>query len=948
MNGNDIRKSFLTFFEEKDHLRMPSSSLIPAADPTLLLTSAGMVPFKPYFTGEMLPPSNRLTSVQKCFRSTDIDSVGDSTHLTFFEMLGNFSIGNYFKEDAILYAWEFVTQNLQIPAERLWATVYEEDNEARLLWINTGIPEERIRNFGADDNFWGPAGSEGPCGPCSELHYDFGSRLGCKSETCGPNCSNLIDNGPQVCNRFVELWNLVFMQYFQDQSGNRSPLPNPNIDTGMGLERCAAILQGKETLYETDIFLPIINRVSSLSGKPYGANNNLDYAIRVVAEHSRSAVFLISDGVVPGNEGRGYVLRRIIRRAIRYGKTLGLNEQFLENIGGLVIELMGINYPDLLERKDFILRVLALEEERFISVMQSGLAMLEGSIIPIRRMAMNIANDIPTGGTKDNINKLLSESIEEYDSGLPDWLKTHIITDLSDAMGKYSLAEFRSNASTITGKEAFALSDTYGFPPELTEEIANEYGFTLDMDGFIEELAQQKERARSAAGKFDGDFELNRKYQDLDTTYNEFLGYETLTTNTTISAILLNSEQVSEANKGDNVEIILEQTPFYPEMGGQLGDTGSIKSQSGELQVLDTQSPLAGLIVNKCKILSGTFYIGDPVTAEVENSSRSDTARNHTATHLLHSALRSVLGNHVRQHGSLVAPDRLRFDFTHVSSISDKELREVQSLVNRKIRENIHIHVDETTYRQAVSDGAIAFFGDRYGDSVRVVRVDDDHNNPFSIEVCGGTHVVRTGDIGYCYVVSESSIGAGLRRIEAVTGRYAENIIQNMNDTLGNISSRLQVPIEQIVPKTEVILNQLDESQRLALELERELLKQQVNSLGISELKGINLVAGQLTVSNQDLLREAGDWLRNRIKSGIIVIGTIVNHKPMLIITATKDISEQGFHAGQTVKDAAQAMDGKGGGRPEMGQAGGEDPNKLANAIAEATKLVEKWLNTLV
>lgn len=947
MNGNDIRKSFLTFFEEKDHLRMPSSSLIPAADPTLLLTSAGMVPFKPYFTGEMIPPSNRLTSVQKCFRSTDIDSVGDSTHLTFFEMLGNFSIGNYFKEDAILYAWEFVTQNLQIPAEKLWATVYEEDHDARLLWIDTGIPEARIRAFGADDNFWGPAGSEGPCGPCSELHYDFGSSLGCKSKNCGPNCSNLIDNGPQVCNRFVELWNLVFMEYFQDQNGNRSPLPNPNIDTGMGLERCAAILQGKKTLYETDIFLPIINRVSSLCKKQYGKNDNLDYGIRVVAEHSRSAVFLISDGVVPGNEGRGYVLRRIIRRAIRYGKTLGLDEQFLENIGELVIELMGINYPDLIERKEFILRVLALEEERFISVMQSGLAMLEGSIIPIRRMAMNIADDMRTSDNKGNIDQLLSEALEEYDSGLPDWLKTHIITDLSAAINNYAASEFRTAASTITGKETFALSDTYGFPPELTEEIANEYGFRLDMDGFIEELGQQKERARSAAGKFDGEFELNRKYQNLGVEDSEFLGYDTLATNTIVSAILLDSEQVSEAKQGDNVEIILAQTPFYPEMGGQLGDTGLIKNQNGELQVLDTQSPLAGLIVNRCKILSGTFRPGDPVTAVVENNSRSDTARNHTATHLLHSALRSVLGNHVRQHGSLVAPDRLRFDFTHVSSITDSELREVQTLVNRKIRENIQIHVSETTYRQAVSDGAIAFFGDRYGDSVRVVRVDDDHNNPFSIEVCGGTHVIRTGDIGYCHVVTEGSIGAGLRRIEAVTGRYAENIIQNMSETLGDISSRLQVPIEQIVSKTEVILTQLEESQRLALELERELLRQQVNSLEVSESKGINLVAGQLTVSNQDLLREAGDWIRNRIKSGIIVIGTIVNQKPMLIITATKDISEQGFHAGEAVKEAAQAMDGKGGGRPEMGQAGGDNPTKLVNAIAEAREVVDKWLKTL-
>ncbi len=946
MTGNDIRESFLRFFETKGHLRISSSSLIPAGDPTLLLTSAGMVPFKPYFTGELQPPRQRLTSVQKCFRATDIDSVGDSTHLTFFEMLGNFSVSDYFKEEAIGYAWEFVTGELDLPPGRLWATVYIEDTDAKEIWIRTGIPEKRIRAFGDDDNFWGPAGAEGPCGPCSELHYDFGENHGCKQKDCGPNCLNVIGTTNKTCDRFVELWNLVFMQYYKSQSGDRTPLPNPNIDTGMGLERCAAILQGKQNIYETDIFRPIIDKVSDLSNKKYGMDYDIDYAIRVVAEHARSATFLISDGVVPGNEGRGYVLRRVIRRAIRYGKKLGLNESFLESIGALVIEIMADQYPDLSDRQKFVLRVLGLEEERFVSVMYAGLSMLEGSLVPIRIEAIKLANQL----SERNIAQAearIADIVEKHDSRMPDWLRSSILDDLLLPIRSNDIDSFIQISKRLSGKEIFALSDTFGFPFELTEEIVRESNLYIDIIGFRKELEDQRNRARSASGKFEGDFDTNRKYQDLDIKATSFHGYTTLNTDTVVAAIFVGTEQVGQAAKGQIAEIVLLETPFYAEMGGQTGDTGTIIGERCQLEVIDTQSPISGLTIHKCNVSSGNITLGDNVTAIVESHNRADTARNHTATHLLHSALRAVLGAHVRQHGSLVASDRLRFDFTHVSAITTDELDAIQNLVNQKIRENIEVSVNQTTYRQAVSDGAIAFFGDRYGDSVRVIEVGPKGNQPFSLEVCGGTHVHRTGELGYCHIISENSIGAGLRRIEAVTGRSAEILIQNLSKTLDTLSLRLQSPIDQILSRTDSMIAELDHTRKSAIELERQLLKQDVNELQVIDLDGINIAYGRLNVSSTDLLREAGDWLRNRIKTGIIVVGTVLDQKPILMIMSTKDVTDLGFHAGNTVSEAAIAMDGKGGGRPDMAQAGGDNPDKLDNALQQAKEVITKWRKTL-
>ena len=985
MTGDEIREAFLRFFEGKGHLPIPSSSLIPAGDPTLLLTNAGMVQFKPYFTGEMTPPGPRLTSAQKCFRTTDIDSVGDSTHLTFFEMLGNFSVGDYFKKEAIAYAWEFLTEHLKLERERLWATVFVDDDEAPGYWTETGVPPERIRRFDEADNFWGPAGSEGPCGPCSEIHYDFGQGLGCGQPDCGPNCENIAPDTGLKCDRFMELWNLVFTQYHQAQDGSRTPLPAPNIDTGMGLERCAVILQGKRSIYETDLFQPIVDKVAHLAGLKYGGDPDADYAIRVVAEHARSAAFLISDGVVPGNDGRDYVLRRVIRRAIRYGKKLGLHaimeslargEPFpsvrselvegrgvLPQVAQVVIDRMKTQYPDLVERGEFILRVIGLEEEQFGRVFDQGYGMVLGMIA--QRTANSRATDefelqvgIAAGFKAKNSDNIMNAALPifmivsypEYGLSVEgaELASSAFQSALADGLGSLDAGDMRPLQllaahwpRQITGSETFVLYDTYGFPPELTQEIAREHGLDVDMEGFEREMEAQRERARAASGKFGGDFDALRAYQSLGVGSTTFLGYQTLSASTVVVGLLVDGQPVNKVTQGQEVEVVLRETPFYAEMGGQVGDAGEIAGQGSTLRVDDTQAPIAGLTVHRCTVLSGSIALGDTVEASVDPHRRADTARNHTATHILHAALRQVLGSHVRQHGSLVAPDRLRFDFTHVSSPSQEELREVQHLTNEKIRENLQVGSQETTYRQAVSQGALAFFGDRYGDQVRVVQVAN--GAPFSLEVCGGTHVHRTGDIGFCHIVSESSIGSGLRRIEAVTGRTAEALMSERSSSLEDVAHRLQVPPDQLAARVDGLLAELEHANKRAEALERDLIKRQVGELPRKEIAGINVVSGILSVSNPDLLREAGDWLKNDVESGVVALGTVIENRPTMIIMVTRDIVEQGFNAGNVVRDAAKVMGGGGGGRPDMGQAGGRDQDKLKDALQAAEEEVRRW-----
>ena len=998
MTGDEIREAYLRFFEGKGHLRLPSSSLIPAGDPTLLLTNAGMVQMKPYFTGEMTPPASRLTTAQKCFRTTDIDSVGDSTHLTFFEMMGNFSVGDYFKTEAIAYAWEFVTERLGLARERVWVTVFTDDDEAHELWVKTGVPTERIRHFGEKDNFWGPAGNEGPCGPCSELHYDFGQELGCQEPDCGPNCENIVADTGLKCDRFVELWNLVFMQYYQAADGSRSPLPAPNIDTGMGLERAAVILQGKRSIYDTDLFAPLVQKVAELCGKQYGDDPDTDYAIRVVAEHARSAAFLISDGVVPGNDGRDYVLRRVIRRAIRYGKKLGLEatsapvgaihelplhtegRAVLPQVAEVVIDRMKAQYPDLAERREFILRVIGLEEERFGETLQNGINFFGGFASELREIAQAIAG-IESGLSNapwDNQNvddaaEFLSPLVIVGGIGEPEeraisgaTMARRLLIDrfswdeyesfqneplgnkLQILQARLDSTKQRIRLNQVPGRVAFVLHATYGFPPELTEEIAKENGLEgIDWDAFQEEMRKHAETSRAAAGKFGGDFDAVRVYQELGVGATTFLGYETLSATSVVVGLLADGQAVKRAVQGEKVEVILQETPFYAEMGGQMGDAGEMVGQGGTLSVEDTQAPIAGLTVHLCTVEQGTIGLGDTVEATVDASRRHDTARNHTATHMLHAALREVLGSHVRQHGSLVTPDRLRFDFTHVSPLSREEMDAVQRLTNNKIRENVQVESRETTYRDAVSDGALAFFGDRYGDQVRVVRVasspDPQGGTPFSMEVCGGTHVHRSGDIGLCYITSEVSIGSGLRRIEAVTGRGAEDLMARQTASLEEAAQRLQVPPDQLATRISSLLEEVQRVGQRSQALERELLKRQVAQLGRKQVAGVDVVSGELTVSTVEFLREAGDWLRNDIKSGVMALGAVLDGRPTVIVAATPDVVAQGFHAGNAAKQAAAAMAGGGGGRPELGQAGGKDASKLQDALLAAENEVRRW-----
>ena len=941
MTGNEIREAFLSFFEGKGHLRIPSSSLIPAGDPTLLLTNAGMVQLKPYFTGEMPPPSRRLTSSQKCFRTTDVGQVGDATHLTFFEMLGNFSVGDYFKEDAIRFAWEFVTQRLGLEPERLWASVFRDDDEAFHLWTTcTGVPPERIRRFGEEDNFWGPAGSEGPCGPCSEIHYDFGAENGCLRPDCGPNCVNPLPATGLPCDRFVEMWNLVFMQFYQDASGARTPLPAPNIDTGMGLERAAVILQGKRSIYETDLFESLVQFASELCGKPYGRDPDDDFALRVVAEHARSAAFLISDGLVPGNGGRGYVLRRVIRRAIRYGRKVGLEDPFLAQIAEAVIERMGGAYPDLLQRREFILRVIGLEEERFGHALRTGLPMLEEGLVPFHLGLEDVTAGIrDAAGLRSAVEGLAARAGGAAGSVLTQQVVEPLVGSLD---GQGLEAALKEAGRRLSGVEAFVLYDTYGLPPELVEEITREHGLEgIDWTGFEQEMAAQRARAGASAERFGGEFDAVRVYQELGIGGTRFLGYETLEAGSVIVGMVVDGAPAERAVEGQQVEVLLSETPFYAEMGGQVGDTGEITAGDSVLQVEDTQSPIAGLIVHRCRVTAGSFTTGDGVDAHVDVRRRESVARNHTATHLLHATLRRVLGFHVRQHGSLVAPDRLRFDFTHVSPLTQEELLEVQRLANEKIRENVAVDWHETTYREAVAEGALAFFGDRYGDRVRVVEVAN--GAAYSVEVCGGTHVPRTGDIGYCHVVSETGIGSGLRRIEAVTGLSAEALVLEQSSALEDAARLLQAPTGELVSRVEGLLSDLERANRRADTLERELLRRQVNELPRTEIDGVSVVSGVLSVTNADLLRVAGDWLKNDIGSGVVILGAVLEGRPSMMAMATRDVAERGFDAGGLVREAAKAMGGGGGGRADLGQAGGRFPDKLPEAIRAAEAGVRAW-----
>ena len=961
MNGDQIRDSFIRFFESKGHQHMPSASLIPAGDPTLLFTSAGMVPFKPFFMGEQTPPSKRLTSSQKSFRTTDIDEVGDHKHLTFFEMLGNFSIGDYFKEGAVGFCWELVTELFKLDPERLYVTIHLDDEEAFAIWRDqVGVPVERIYRYGDKDNWWGPAGNEGPTGPCSEVHYDGGSEKGCHDgrmmppealtaqfrkdlesgdsspiDGCHPNCD---------CERFVELWNLVFMQFYQDTAGGRTPLPAPSVDTGMGLERAMVILQGKDNIYETDLFVPIIDRVGQLTGKTYGTATDTDYAMRVVVEHARAAAFLIGDGVVPGNEGRGYVLRRVIRRAIRYGRQLGLEEAFLTEVVEAVIPQFSAVYKELSENHEFIQRVISLEEERFAEAIQTGLPLLEDGFIPIRKLLL--AN--PKLGDIDiaAIDATLQSDEIAHAAG-------HGTLEIVGEALKKNLPSGMENQSrffgTLSDAETFVLYDTYGLPPELTAEIAKEHGLEVDMEGFEREMDARKEQSRSS-GSFSGSMEIQTSYSDLGLSSSEFVGYELTKQESKIVAILSGGVSVDHATQGQQVEIVISQSPFYAEGGGQLGDRGLISGPNGVVAVEDTQSPVAGLIVQRGTVKQGEISVGDVVTASVEVARRLDSSRNHSGTHILHAALRSVLGAHVRQAGSFVAPERLRFDFSHVSALTRDELLSIQSLANDKVRGNLTVSSHETSYSEAVREGALAFFGDRYGDVVRVVTMapaPHSMEDAFSVEVCGGTHVSATGQVGTLAVLGESSIGGGMRRIEAVTGRAAEELFVQQSDHLEAISQKLQTPVadlearlDSFIQENEDLRKQLEGFQKISLRGEAEELLSQ-----IQEVDGVKVVAGRTSAGGPDGMREMADFLRDKLGSVVVALAAVVEGSPILITMVTPDLVERGLHAGNIARDTAKVMGGGGGGRPEMAQAGGKQPEKVDEALNGVPSLVRQGLS---
>ena len=919
MDGDSIRSSFIRFFEEREHLHMPSASLIPAGDPTLLFTSAGMVPFKPFFMGEQTPPRRRLTSCQKSFRTTDIDEVGDHKHLTFFEMLGNFSIGDYFKQDAVAFAWDLCTGLFGLEPERMYVTVHLDDDEAYDIWHNEiGIPPERIYRYGNSDNWWGPAGLEGPTGPCSELHYDGGAEKGIGQHPqtdemmtpdeltamlrreadegipaepggCHPNCD---------CERFVELWNLVFMQFYQDLEGVRTPLPAPSVDTGMGLERAAAVLQNKPNVYETDLFRPIIDAVCRLTGHEYGDDADTDYALRVVAEHARAASVLISDGVVPSNSERGYVLRRIIRRAIRYGRQLGLDGPFMTEVASAVIDRFAAAYPALDENRDFIRRVVGIEEERFAETFERG-----------NNILRNILTTTP------------SEDMQ-----------------------------------FISGNDAFVLYDTYGFPPELVDEIGRrEYGLSVDMDGFNAEMEAKRERDR-ASHQVTGSMEIVTAYENLGAGNTAFDGYYQTSIESRILGILRDGEAVGQGTRGQQVEIVLAETCFYAEGGGQVGDRGVITSPNGRVQVEDTQSPVAGLIVHRGKVAEGDIALGDAVTAQVEAERRLDASRNHSGTHLLHAALRSILGPHVRQAGSLCDTGRLRFDFNHVGAMTSDEQLAVQGLANSKIRENLAVTAHETTYADAVREGALAFFGDRYGDVVRVVRMagsgsdsnpnGHDHADPFSFEVCGGTHVHATGQVGTLVVLGESSIGGGMRRIEAVTGRAAEELVVQQSATLQAISQKLQAPIGELEARLDAYMADTDALRRRLAETERVGLRAEAESLlgRVRDVDGVKLVACTTSANNVESMREMGDYLKQKLDSVVVALGAVIDGSPMIVTMVTPDLVGRGLHAGNIARDSAKLMGGGGGGRPESAQAGGRQPDRLGAALDAVSGLVRDAL----
>jgi len=871
MTSSDIRRSFFEYFGKNGHTVVPSSSLIPQDDPTLLFTNAGMVQFKRVFTGEEGRRYKRAVSIQKSLRAggkhNDLENVGfTSRHHTFFEMLGNFSFGDYFKKEAIEMGWEFLTSVLGLPADKLWVSVYKKDDEAYELWQKMiGIPQERLVRLGEKDNFW-QMGDTGPCGPCSEILIDQGIETGCGRPECSVGCE---------CDRYLELWNLVFMQFERKSSGELIPLPKPSIDTGMGLERITAVVQGVKSNYDSDLFMPLIKAISREAGVPYDSAHTV--SIRVIADHLRAATFLISDGVMPANEGRGYVLRRIMRRGARHARLIGIHEPFLYRNADHVIDLMKGHYPELYMNREIISTVIHREEEGFINTLEQGMKILD-----------EVITEVKERGTK-----------------------------------------------TIPGETLFKLYDTYGFPLDITAEIARENELVLDEAGFRNAMDTQRERARRA---WVGEEKIKPIYHSLKSLVaTEFVGYEHIESRGKVAAIIKDGVNVERADSGAEIEVIFDKTPFYGESGGQAGDKGVGIGPEGGIDIVDTIKPL-DIIVSKAHVNNGSIVVGEEWVLKVNKGTRQGTARSHTATHMLQAALKQILGEHVKQAGSLVAPDRLRFDFLHFKPLSEGEIRDIEGILNEKIMDNVPVITDVMDIDNALKGGATALFGEKYGDKVRVVQVQD-----FSKELCGGTHCKATGDIGVIKIISESGIASGVRRIEAFTGEASLKYLNDTEGRLEEICEAVKANPDDVAAKTDRLISTVKEQEKEIARLKEMLAASKAKDVTseIREVAGIKVLSKKVDGMNIDELRNFGDSLRSRIGSGIVSVGAEVDGKAAILVMVTKDLADK-FNARDIINEIAGLVDGRGGGRPDMAQAGGKRPEGLNEALNKVAEVVEK------
>ena len=869
---NELRRMFLEFFESKDHLAMKSFSLVPHNDNSLLLINAGMAPLKPYFTGQEIPPRRRVCTCQKCIRTGDIENIGKTArHGTFFEMLGNFSFGDYFKTESLHWSWEFLTQVVGLDPDRLYPSIYLDDEEAFKIWNEEiGVPAERIFRFGREDNFW--EHGAGPCGPCSEIYYDRGEKYGCGKPDCTVGCE---------CDRYIEVWNNVFSQFENDGHGNYTELAQKNIDTGMGLERLAVVVQDVDSLFTIDTNKALLDRVCQLAGKEYQKDYETDVSLRIVTDHIKSCTFMISDGIMPSNEGRGYVLRRLLRRAARHGRKLGIEGKFLANLSDTVIALSKDGYPELEEKKVMIFKVLTEEEDKFNKTIDQGLA---------------------------------------------------ILSDMEEEMRK-------SGSDTLSGADAFKLYDTYGFPLDLTKEILEERSFQVDEEGFAACMKEQKEKARKARKTTNYMGADVTVYQSIDPAVTtKFVGYDHLVHDSAITVLTTEDEIVEALTDGQRGTILVEETPFYGTMGGQQADTGVIVSENGEFTVEDTIHLQGGKVGHVGVMTKGMFKTGDTVTLKVDEENRALTARNHSATHLLHKALRTVLGDHVEQAGSLVTRDRLRFDFTHFSAMTPEEIRQVEEIVNKEIHAGLSVVTDEMSLEDAKKTGAMALFGEKYGETVRVVRMGD-----FSTELCGGTHVANTSSISSFKILSEAGIAAGVRRIEALTSdglmaHYAETEKElheaavAAKTTPGALTAKIEAMLEEIKALH-------SENEKLKSKLAKEAMGDVMDQ--VQEVKGVKVLAVRADGVDMNGLRNLGDQLKEKLGEGVIVIASVLDGKVNLMATATDGAQKAGAHAGNLIKAIAGLVGGGGGGRPNMAQAGGKNPAGVDEALAKVAETVE-------